>query len=211
MATFEIEEPTLVKLNSASFRSEVHGKELVPAVDLSFTGDFPNSVLSSFDGALLSSLYYRSAATEGQGEIDGVEQILPNLRFARMGLPIKWDSFVQGATLVIDYGLGESQNIELDLCKVNNFQITPKEGGTVEVKWRVQCASDRLTETVRGKLTGLIQHEVELTLTAPEVTGGDAETDTNPMPFDLGDSDQKVEDPFTAPEQALFDAAGAEA
>lgn len=210
MPTFEIESFTSVKCNSASFRSELHGKELVPAVDLSFTGDFPNSILSCFDGALLGSLYFRGAATEAQGEIDGVEQILPNLRFAKMGLPIKWDASVQGATLVIDYGMGGDNNIELDLCKVNNFQITPKEGGTVELKWRVQCASDRLTETIRGKLTGLIQHDVDITLTAAEpMDSDDDEDDINPLPFDA-DPDAQPANPFT-PEQALIDSVGDQA
>lgn len=50
---FEIEDFAAVKLNSANFRSQLHGEEHVPAVDLGFTMDAPNTILSYFDGFLL--------------------------------------------------------------------------------------------------------------------------------------------------------------
>jgi hypothetical protein len=173
---YEIEDFAPVKLNSASFRSELHGEAHVPAVDLSFTQDVPNTALSYFDGSLLSALYYCSAASSGQKIIDGVDQVLPNLRFPKLGLPLKWDDSGKGYYLEIDYGLGpDESNIELDLCTVGEFRITPKEGGTVELKYRVQVSGSPLTEKVCGKLASLIQQEMKIKLSPPQAaqTGDD--------------------------------------
>ena len=60
---FELPTFTQAKINSANVRSEKHGPdELVPAVDPSITIEQPNSVLSEFDGFLLSALYFKSEA-----------------------------------------------------------------------------------------------------------------------------------------------------
>lgn len=169
---FQLETMTSAKLNSANFRSELHGEEHVPAVDLSFTMDQPNIILSYFDGSLLSSLYYCSAASSGQEVLEGVDKVLPNLRFSKLGTPLKWDDSGKGYYLEIDYGLGpDESNIELDLCTVGEFRITPREGGTVEIKFRVQASGSPLTEKVCGKLASLIQREVKILLTAPVVAG----------------------------------------
>jgi len=178
---FEIEDFTAVKLVSVNFRSQLHGEEHVPAVDLGVAMDAPNSVLSYFDGALLSALYYSSAASSGQAAIEGVPQVLPNMRFPRLGLPLKWDDTGKGYELEIDYGLGpDESNIVLDLCTVGEFRLTPKEGGTVEIKLRVQCSGSPLTEKVCGKLASLIQQEVHIKLLAP-VVAQDAQGD-EPLP-----------------------------
>lgn len=179
---FEIEDFAPVKLNSANFRSQLHGEEHVPAVDLSFTMDAPNTVLSYFDGFLLSGLYYCSAASSGQKVIDGVDQVLPNLRFPKLGLPLKWEDTGKGYYLEVDYGLGpDESNIELDLCTVGEFRLSPKEGGTVEIKFRVQVSGSPLTEKVCGKLASLIQQEVKVKLLAPEAPQ-DEDDDTPPPP-----------------------------
>jgi hypothetical protein len=166
---FEIEDFAAVKLNSANFRSQLHGEEHVPAVDLGFTMDAPNTILSYFDGFLLSSLYYCSAASSGQKVIDGVDQVLPNLRFPKLKLPLKWEEDLTGYTLTIDLGLGGKSNLELSSCAVNGFEIEPKEGGTVQVGFRVQAV--RLSEKDIGKLATLVQHDLQIQLTPPDVGG----------------------------------------
>lgn len=207
---FAIEEFAPAKLNSVNLRSEVHGEKHVPAVDLSFTQDVPNTVLSYFDGALLSALYYCSAASSGQKIIDGVDQVLPNLRFPKLGLPLKWDDSGKGYALEIDYGLGPNEsNIELDLCTVGEFRITPREGGTVEIKFRVQASGEQLTEKVFGKLASLIQQEVKIKLLPPQAPAQD--DDTPPPPTSKEDvsralfSEKPAED---TPEAALVRAHG---
>lgn len=168
--SFELEDFTTVKLTNMNPRKELHGPERVMAVDLNFTLDAPNSILSQFDGGLLSAVYCKTEAGESdQDELDGVEPVtsLPNLRFPKMA-PIKWDAKHAGYSLCIDYGLGGDGNIELEGCEVGKFVLDCKEGGTVEVKFQVQCAVG-LTERIVGKLALMIGGECEIMLTAPTV------------------------------------------
>lgn len=166
---FELEEFSTVKLTNMNPRKELHGPERVMAVDLNFTLDAPNSILSQFDGGLLSAVYYKTeASVSDQDDLEGVEPAtnLPNLRFPKMS-PIKWDAKHAGYTLCMDYGLGEKGNLELEGCEVGKFVLDCKEGGTVEVKFQVQCAVG-LTERIVGKLALMIGGECQITLLAPQ-------------------------------------------
>ena len=204
--TFEIEEFTNAKLTSINCRSEKHGPDdLMPAVDLSFTLDAPNTALSSFDKHLLSSIYFKSenGPIGGQGTLEGVEEVaaLPNLRFPSMG-PLKWGKDLTGYTLTIDHGLGGKSELVLADCKVNEFRLHPKEGGTVEIKFRVQCSTS-LTEKTLGKLSLLVQHEIPIKLSAPEAAGRQASLE-NPFPVD--GQPAPAENPFLSPESAFAQA-----
>jgi hypothetical protein len=168
---FELLTWTQAKINSVNTRSEMHGpNDLEPAVDLSLTLELPNSVLTEFDGWLLNALYFKSEASSAdQSELDGVEPVSdrPDLRMPKLAYPLKWDQEGAGYTLTIDHGLGGASNLALACCKVNAFAITPKQGGTVELKCRVQC-SEGLTEATLGKLAMLVQHSVPIMLQAPD-------------------------------------------
>ena len=202
---FEIEEFKPAKLASINIRSEKHGPEaLNPAVDLTYTMDIPNSDLSMFDGHLMSALYYRSEAAAGdgkQGEIEGMEATgLPNLRFPFMGA-ISWGKEFAGFTHTIQHGLGGKSDIHLMDCKVNGFKLEPKEGGTVSLKFRVQCSTN-LNEKTMGKLALLAQNEVPIMLLAPEA-GEQKEISTNPFPVG---NDAKEEKKQQTPEEAFANA-----
>lgn len=211
---FAISTLTNAKLTSINARSEKHGPDqLHPAIDISFTMDAPNSILSSFDEKLLQSLYHNSEAAahdDGQDTIDGMEEIshLPNLRFPNLG-PLKWAKDLSGYTVHIERGLGGKNDIELVDCKVNEFRIDPKEGGTVQVKFRVQTSTN-LTEKIMGKLALLVQHEVPIMLTPPEVKETQLPLE-NPLPY--AKDTMPPLDPFDksgdqkTPEQAFADAA----
>lgn len=210
---FELEDFTPAKLRSINARSEKHGPdELHPAVDLKFQLDAPNTILSHLDGALLSSLYHKSEAggQGGQQQLDGVDELvnLPNLRFPFMGT-IKWAKEYAGYTLTIEHGLGGASDIQLLDCKVNEFRINPKEGGTVEFSFRVQCSTN-LTEKTMGKLALLVQHEVPIMLEAPEVKDEQQDIE-NPLPFNKEAGEDKVQNPFPSanvltPEKAFENA-----
>ena len=206
---FELLTMTPCKINGVNSRMEKHGKDdLVPAVDISISIDAPNAILEQLQPGLLEALYY--CAEEGndddQDELDGIDPVshLPNLRFPRLAYPIGHDMELVGYTLTVDHGLGGKSNLVLGTCNVNKVRIDPKEGGTVALKFRVQCDSG-LTEKLLGKLSLLIQHEVAITL-EPPVPAEEAPPQ-NPMPFDA-DKGEPV-DPFAraplTPEQALAD------
>jgi hypothetical protein len=182
---FQLTTLTTAKLNSVNVRSEKHGDDLVPALDLSFTIEAANAILDDFDPALRAALFYKAeigSATAEQDELDGVEPVsdLPNLRFTDLVQPIKWDKAYAGYTVTVGHGLGGKSDIVLDGCAINNFALTLHEGGTCEVKFRVQCTAG-LSEKVMGKLSLLVQHELQILLVAPEAMG-ESEPMENPLP-----------------------------
>lgn len=211
---FEIEDFTPVKITSVNPRSERHGpEELHPAVDLHISLTTGNNILTALDGKLLDALYTKNANADqgGQQSLDGVEEVsnLPNLKFPLMGA-LKWKKDLIGYTLTVQHGVGS--DIVLKGCKVNGFTIDPKEGGSVDLKFRVQ--SSDVDERTLGKLGLLVQNEVDVMLLAPEAKQDGQQDIENPLPYTLDDSDKQVENPFPSaltPEQALADACAAEA
>lgn len=190
---FEIEDYAPVKFTNMNTRAEKHGPESVTAVDLNFSMDAANDVLSYFHGDLLSSMYtLHQKPAQSQESIDGIEPLsnLPNLRFPNMA-PIKWDWRGAGYTLGIDYGLGAERALELDGLELGKFVLDLHEGGTVEVRFQVQCCSG-LTEQIIGKLAMMIGQEIRIKLLAPttvEQTGAK---------FDPLFPDYKPDAPLTA-------------
>lgn len=211
MPAFELLTPTKCKLNAINVRSELHGKEHVPAVDLKITLDASNAILSQFDTGLKEALYCRREPLDDKQEsLDGVDPItdLPNLRFPKLDTPLKWTLAGSGYEFTVDFGLGGVSNIVVPGVQVNNFGLTPREGGTCEVGFRVQVSG--IDETVIGRLAMLCQHEVTITLVAPKLE--DVQDSLKPMesPFlnqdalDANKGDGKTAWPFPlTPEQAL--------
>ena len=64
--------------------------------------------------------------------------------------------------------MGGKSNLGLADCIVSKFRIEPKEGGTIIVDFL--CESQDVPEQVFGKLATLKNREVQITLSAPEVT-----------------------------------------
>ena len=60
-----------------------------------------------------------------------------------------------GYQLTVDRGLGGKSNLVLLEVKVNKFKLTCKEGGTVEVQFRIQA--QRVSEEMRGQLSSYIK------------------------------------------------------
>lgn len=78
---------TKSKLVSVNVRSEKHGPELVPAVDLKLSMDAGNDILAKFHPDLKEALYFKAdQEKDGQIALDGVESVtnLPNLRFPKI-------------------------------------------------------------------------------------------------------------------------------
>jgi hypothetical protein len=183
---------TKSKLSSVNVRSEKHGPELVPAVDLKIVVEASNDILNKFHPDLKDALYFRAQDDDGgQDDLIGVEPVtnLPNLRFPKLDTPLKWDYVGAGFRLDIDYGLGDASNLIMFGCEINNIGFSPKEGGTVEVSFRVQISD--IEESIIGKLATLCQHEISIILTPPTVE-------------DVADIIKTMESPFT--NQAELDA-----
>jgi len=201
---------TDVSLTNVNFRKELHGEEHVQAVDLNMGVDIPNTLLDQIAPGLRKALYWNMAAEQGQVNLDGVDSILPNLKFPRLnGGKFALDdkkNKLAGYDLHIDYGLGDEQSSMLfDCCKVVRRAIETKEGGTVHLTWQVQYSGDRLDGETCGKLALLEQDLIQIKLIPPVVEQLEEEEEKPANPFPIQGGADPVQNPFT-PEQALFGA-----
>lgn len=168
---FELLDFTSVKLDNCNSRMQNHNDKNVPAIDLSMTLTATNKVLDLIHHALRPTLFCAQGAQgqqPTQAEMDLPVDDLPNVRFPNMEYPTRYGSKLTGYTLTVDYGRGELQNLRLKTCEIKIFKITPIEGGSVEIKWTVQCA-DGIDERIVGKLSMLQQSEISITLEGPEI------------------------------------------
>lgn len=148
------------KLASINPRSEIHGEDRVPACDLKFEITGSNDLLSEFHPSLKSFLYERPA--EPDLADDG--KSLTQLRFKLLG-SLKYAAEFVGYTLRVHWGLSGHDDIVLSECEVDTFRFDPQDGGSVTVAWRVIAHP---SERDMGRLCGLIQREVEISLEPPE-------------------------------------------
>lgn len=161
-------------LNSVNPRSELHGDDREPAVDLGITFDAANDLLSEFGPQLRQSLYSKKSGPTpaAQGELDVVAPVsdLPHLRNPCIEGAIKIRFEGVGYSASIAWGIDDDSAISLEGCKVNALKITPKEGGTVSVALRVQVSHPETDDL--GLLCGMIGSDIVLTLTAPRSDQG---------------------------------------
>lgn len=168
---FELLDFTGVKLDNVNSRMQKHREDNVPALDLAMTLTATNQVLDLIHHALRATLFCAKGAqgkSPTQAEMDLPVDDLPNVRFPHMDYPVKYDAMLVGYTLTVDYGRGGEQNLRLKTCDIKTFKISPIEGGSVEIKFTVQCA-DGIDERIVGKLSMLQQSEISITLEGPEI------------------------------------------
>lgn len=223
---FELIGKTRAKLCKVEPQSKKMGqKELIPAIKIRVMATVANNVLEMFDPSLRTFLYEKNGqGAKVQKQLEGIEVItdLPQLRQAGVRLgALHWKDEMTGCVFSIDHGLGGPSNIKLRDCKVDNFKLVPKDGGTTQVFFTL--FSTDVDRESSGDLNMLHQHEVEIELTAPAVVAqksipiddkddeensGTAGSDGNPFPINGDDAKAKApESPFT-PAQALAAAVG---
>lgn len=169
--SFELETFTKAKLTDVVVLSQKNRQpDENPGAKLSFELALGNDSLSYFDGHLKTTLFTKNggAAKAGQGTLEGVPVVsdMPNLTGIGQKVgTLHWDLELTGYTLEIDHGMGGKSNLEVKDCVLSNFRITPKEGGTVIVKFDAE--SPDVAENVFGKLATLKTREIEIALSAP--------------------------------------------
>lgn len=160
---FELPDPTEATLSSVTNRSELHGEDKVPALSLGFTIEAANTILDRLDPTLRIALYTKAS---GQDGLPGVEETLPLLRTTCMD-SIAVDGSFDGWTLHVDHGIDEGEPITFGGCKVDKFRVSPKQGGTVELHFRVGT-SDIDAESL-GLIGMKLGQKLSITLIAPKV------------------------------------------
>ena len=150
-------------LASVNARAEVHGEEREPAGDIQLEADLPNDVLNVFHPGLKGLLYHfdrgreRDLADQGRAHEAG---FAPDLRLPNLGHPLKWEEEIPEAMVTVRVA-GTKTEVVLTPVKVNKFQFSPLDGGTVSFSMRVQYHP---SEKEAGKLAMLVQQEVDVTL-----------------------------------------------
>lgn len=151
---------TTVKLTSLNPRAEIHGEDRVPAADLKFEISAGNDVLSEFHPLLKVWLYERPSEPDLADDGESLTQ----LRFKLLG-PLKWGAELSGYTLRVHWGVSGHDDIALADCEVDAFRFDCQDGGSVAVGFRVIAHP---SERDMGRLCGLIQREIEISLEEPE-------------------------------------------
>lgn len=152
-----------------------------PGAKLSVEMMLSNDILAYFDGSLRSFLFTKNpvaAIATGkskQTELDGVDPISDTPNLTAIGSHVgalHWDDESTGFTFVVDLGLGgKLSNLELGDCKLSNWRLIPKEGGTVVTRFDIE--SNDVSEKSFGRLAKLKSREIEVLLLPPEVTQED--------------------------------------
>ena len=170
---FELEIPTKAKLTDVEVLSQKNRKpDDNPGAKLSFIVEMRNDALSMFDGHLLNTFYTKHGSPQpnAQASLDSVEPVsdMPNLTVIGQNVgTLDWHQKLTGYTLALQYGIGRKESaIESDGCEVLHLRVTPKEGGTIDVRFSVEAPNVGARHW--GNLATLKSREVDLALLAPD-------------------------------------------
>ena len=149
-----------VKLIDVNLRAELHGEEPVPAADLKIEMTASNDTLAEFHPTLKWSLYDKN----GQDLVDKVNKdSVTKQRYPAMS-GFSWDLSLEHQAVKIHVP-GSKEDIVFGDCKVDAFRIDPKDGGSVDITFRVQLHPQ---EKQVGKLHTILKKAVEITLDEDE-------------------------------------------
>ena len=153
---FQITDQT-ASFDHMSTYAERQGEETVNGLALKFSTTLPMARLDHFAVGLVGAIYQK----------DG-------LRFPKLG-PLRWTSELVGAKVAIESGdLFGARAVTFDLATVDKFQITPLEGGSIEITFRVKVKPDPAAVAVLYQL----QH-TDVSLTIDPATASEESEDTD--------------------------------
>lgn len=231
---FELTEVTQCKCTNANPRTELHGKEMVRAIDLTFNITGSNELLDKIQQGLREHYFHSKALDAHQGTVEGIEIPLPDLRFPL--LPTEniayGDKKYRGYRWVRDWGT-EAEHIDFTDCAVGALKIVKVEqGGSSTVAFTVSYNGPELNDNaLYGELSGMASEgDVHIKLLAPPelmpvkkgaYRAGKPDTPTGAAPQDGqqelggeggdGDGDDGgADDGLDTPEKALGRIVGAE-
>lgn len=159
---FELTTATEALLKTFTPRTERHGDDEVSAASLGLKITGPNTLLDIVQPGVRDMLY---KAAESQDQLPGVDPHTPLLR-AKGVETVKLAACFEGWTLKIDHGADAGDPFVIGGSRVDKFVVTPHEGGSVEIDFRV--GSSDIDETEAGWLYGHQKHDITITLHAPE-------------------------------------------
>lgn len=152
------------RLLNVNPRPELHGEDKKPAADLKLSVLLHNNELAQFDRRLKPFLYEKDT---GQKDLvsDADADHLTQLRFAALGLPLKWAGEQVGGTFTVHRGISPKSDLVIEGPIINEFRLEPLEGGSVVLVFRVQFHPD---EKAIGKLCMMTGTDVQISVEPPE-------------------------------------------
>lgn len=136
-----------------NLRSEKHGDESEPALDVKFELTTSNQVLKKLSAGLLPALY------EQDRQADIEDEFLRKLRFPLFGV-LPWGLELLRTKLIVHDIDGN--DITLDDGKTNKFRIEALDGGTVKLIFRCQFSAP--DEDAVASLMRMLQQDVPISL-----------------------------------------------
>lgn len=167
---FELQELTQVTCVNANPRTEIHGKDLVRAIDLRFRVTSENTLLDTIAPGLRRHLFTNKAADAAQQPLPDIAMTLPNIRFPQLKTDdIKWDQpKVRGYRFIWDWGR-EAQHVDLTDTAMGNIALSLHEGGSLDTDFTISYNGPELEDnTLFGELCGLAaMGDLHIQLLAP--------------------------------------------
>ena len=160
------ETPVKCKLVEVQVQSQKHSKpDASPGAKLTLSAGLSAEYLAYFDGSLRSFLFAVNPNAK-QGALEGLEGELLTGIGTKIGT-LKWTHDLTGYTVTIDQGLGgKKSNLVIADCALSGWKITPKEGGSVLLKFNVESAD--VSEAMFGRLAKLKSRELQVLMDPPE-------------------------------------------
>jgi hypothetical protein len=158
----------LVAVMTFQSRKELNGEDPAPGATLHYAASVPAEMLKHFDPQLKASYYRKElkdeapvqdVADEGTKPKDG----LTRLKFTRSNNLIEWKEEFPNYGNHLDFGIADSA-IKLEGVKADNFKFKLRDGGHMDMTWRVACHPN---EAQAGKLYILNGREVTIDLVPP--------------------------------------------
>ena len=119
---------TLANINN---RTEKHGDERVPALDLKFSATLSNSILLKLHPGLRDAFYVQDRQRDIEADYGR------KLRFPLIGT-IPYDLEIPRVRLRVHDCDSEKNDVVLIDGEANKFRLTPMDGGSVAISFRVQ-------------------------------------------------------------------------
>jgi len=147
-------------------RAEKHGPEHELACDINLQMIGANDFLAFLNDDLKQALYCLDGTAQ-QPELLDEPGHLPNLRFPEMSA-FNWDYKGEGYTTTLHLGIDDNSDLTLYDCVLNKIKVTPKEGGSVQIDFKVAFYPE---QGEIEKLCMRIQDVIDVTLTPPSADG----------------------------------------
>jgi len=169
-------------LKHINVRTEKVGDDSQPAVDLKVTFTTGNDFLDELAPGLKKALFKAPDPTDAQQLFEEPEH-LPLIRWP-MVPSYSWALECIGREIIIGFGLGGDSDIRFVSATANKWKFTLKEGGSVDVEFRVQAHpnADQVSS-----LYELLDNEIDISIAA--FSGDQHSIDTDADDDDQDDHD----------------------